>query len=111
SVRLYSRNHKSFDERFAPIVKSLRELGHEAILDGEVVVLDETGKSQFQLLQNYQRTGKGQLVYYVFDLLELDGEDLRKQPLIRRKELLATLLDDLPNVQLSEHIAADGEAF
>ena len=88
SVSLYSRNDKSFSERFAPIVASLRKLDHEAVLDGEVVVLDEQGRSQYQLLQNYQKTGAGRLRYQVFDLLYLDGRDLRDLPLRRRKELL-----------------------
>src|SRR5439155_23725657 len=99
-VRLYSRNHKTFEQRFAPVVEALRDLGHEAILDGEVVVVDPAGRAHFQLLQNHQKTGKGQLVYYVFDLLFLDGKDLRGLPLVRRKELLADMLPDLPHVRL-----------
>jgi bifunctional non-homologous end joining protein LigD len=110
-VELYSRNHKSFAERFGPIVESLRQLGHEAVLDGEVVVVDKTGKSDFQLLQNYQKTGAGRLCYYVFDLLYLDGRDLRLLPLSRRKELLAKIIKDLPGIFLSEHIDERGVAF
>jgi bifunctional non-homologous end joining protein LigD len=110
-VRLYSRNHISFETRFAPVFRSLAKLGHDAVLDGEIVALDAEGKSQFQLLQNYQRTGEGILVYYVFDLLYLDGEDLRSAPLRRRKELLAPLLKGLPNVGLSEHVEEHGIDF
>src|SRR5262249_40825403 len=110
-VRLYSRNHKPFEDRFAPVVESLRGLGHDAVLDGEVVVVDDTGKSQFQLLQNYQRTGKGRLVYYVFDLLYLDGRDLRSEPLKRRKQLLQKVLGSLPHVRLGEHVEQRGVAF
>jgi bifunctional non-homologous end joining protein LigD len=110
-VRLYSRNQLSFEKRFSPIVDSLQHLGHQAVLDGEVVVLDDAGKPQFQLLQGYQKARRGLLVYQVFDLLYLDGHDLRKLPLIRRKEILAQLLDDLPNVRLSEHIHEHGVAF
>jgi bifunctional non-homologous end joining protein LigD len=110
-IRLYSRNLLPFEARYAPIVESLRNLGHEAVLDGEVVVLDETGRSRFQLLQTYQKTGKGRLVYYVFDLLYLDGRDLRPLPLRQRKEVLAKLSTDLPNIRLSEHIEEKGIAF
>jgi bifunctional non-homologous end joining protein LigD len=110
-VRLYSRNKLSFANRFAPIVDSLQHLGHQAILDGEVVVLDQSGKPQFQLLQGYQKTGTGTLVYEVFDLLYLDGHDLRKLALRRRKEILAGLLDNLPNVKLGEHVEQHGTAF
>ena len=64
------------------------------MLDGEVVALDHDGRAQFQLLQNYQRTGQGQLAYYVFDLLYLDGGDLRSLPLRRRKQILAEIISD-----------------
>jgi bifunctional non-homologous end joining protein LigD len=110
-VLLYSRNHNSFQERFEPVVRSLAKLGHEVILDGEVVAVDEAGKSQFQLLQQYQKTGKGRLVYYVFDILNLDGEDLRQQPLVRRKEILAKVLGNLPHIRLGEHVETKGVAF
>src|SRR3954453_5717033 len=84
-VNLYSRNQKSLHVRFPPIVEELGKLDHDAVLDGEVVALDERGHAQFQLLQNYQSTGRGQLAYYVFDVLYLDGRDLRDLPLTRRK--------------------------
>src|SRR5262249_45411286 len=110
-VRLYSRNKLSLASRFAPIVDSLQHFGHQAVLDGEVVVLDQSGKPQFQLLQGYQKARTGTLVYEVFDLLHLDGHDLRKLPLRRRKEILAGLLDNLPNVKLGEHVQQHGTAF
>ena len=79
-VKLYSRNHKPFNSAFPVIVESLKGLSHAAVLDGEVVALDEAGRSRFQLLQNYRKTGDGRLVYCVFDLLYLDGRDLRREP-------------------------------
>jgi bifunctional non-homologous end joining protein LigD len=110
-TRLYSRKHLSFERTYGPIVESLKKLGHEAVLDGEIVVLDESGKPQFQMLQNYPRTKKGLLAYFVFDLLYLDGHDLRGLPLLRRKALLAQILGGLPNVTLSDHIENRGRAF
>jgi bifunctional non-homologous end joining protein LigD len=110
-VRLYSRNKLAFEKRYAPIVQALEHLGHDAVLDGEVVVLDPTGKPRFQLLQEYQKAKKGTPVYQVFDLLYLDGHDLQKLPLVRRKELLSQVLNGLPNVRLSEHITEQGVAF
>lgn len=110
-VNLYSRAQQPFVQRFAPIVASLRELRHDAVLDGEVVVVDREGRAQFQLLQNYQRTGAGRLLYYVFDLLYLDGDDLRALPLLERKKRLARILKGLPDVRLSEHVADKGVAF
>jgi bifunctional non-homologous end joining protein LigD len=113
-VALYSRNHKSFARQFSPLVKSLQSLrppGHQAVLDGEIVVLDEQGKSSFQLLQNYAKTGTGPLRYCVFDLLELDGRNLRAKPLTERKALLSEILADQPDVILSEHVEERGTAF
>jgi bifunctional non-homologous end joining protein LigD len=109
-VRLYSRNKLSFEKRFAPLVDSLQHLGVEAVIDGEMVVLDDSGRPRFQLIQDYPKSG-GSLVYVVFDLLYLDGHNLEKLPLIRRKEILAGLVDGLPNVNLSEHIPEQGIAF
>jgi bifunctional non-homologous end joining protein LigD len=110
-VRLYSRKHLSFEGTYAPVVESLQQLGHEAVLDGEIVVLDQTGKAQFQLLQNYQSSKKGVLVYYVFDLLYLDGHDLRELPLLHRKKVLAEILPSLPHIRVSEHVEERGAAF
>lgn len=111
SVRLYSRNQQSFNSAYPTIIKSLEKLGHDAILDGEIVVLDQHGISQFQRLQNYRKTAKGQIIYYVFDLLELDGQDLRAEPLRKRKERLAEIVGKTKNVLLSEHIERDGIVF
>ena len=110
-VQLYSRRGLSFEQRYPPIVESLARLGHEAVLDGEIVVIDDAGKPQFQLLQGYAKSRKGRLVYQVFDLLYLDGYDLRNQPLLRRKEILSHILGRLPNIELSEHIREHGIAF
>jgi bifunctional non-homologous end joining protein LigD len=109
-VRLYSRNNLPLEKRFAPIVTSLKQLGHEAVLDGEAVILDAAGRPQFQLLQNRGGSKQGTLVYEVFDLLYLDGQDLRNLPLRQRKEILSQIID-LPNVRVSEHIEQHGRAF
>jgi bifunctional non-homologous end joining protein LigD len=110
-VRLYSRNQRSFEKRFAPIVESLQHLGHDAVLDGEVVALDVRGKPNFHLLQEYPSARKASLVYEVFDLLHLDGHDLRNRPLIRRQELLALLVADLPDIRCNKPISEHGRAF
>ncbi len=110
-VKLYSRNLQPFEIKFAPIAQSLRQLGHAAVLDGEVVVVDLQGRSRFQLLQDYQRTHKGTLVYYVFDILHLDGHDLTPLPLVQRKTMLQQILPNLPNIRFSEHIQQQGKQF
>src|SRR5262245_24441807 len=61
TVRLYSRNRLSLKERFPSIAQALTQLGHDAVLDGEIVILDTQGRAQFQLLQNYRQPGKGVL--------------------------------------------------
>jgi bifunctional non-homologous end joining protein LigD len=112
NVRLYSRRLLSFETKFAAVARALKGFGHDAVLDGEIVALDAQGRSHFQLLQNYQKTGKGTLIYYIFDLLYFDGNDLREQPLRRRKELLARLLKGSSSLlRLSEHIEEKGIAF
>src|SRR5262249_55057003 len=111
TVRLLSRTGQDFTRRFPPIVEALKNLKHDAVLDGEVVVVDNDGRSHFQLLQNYQKTGRGNLVYYVFDLLALDGVDLRDLPLVERKKKLGKLVAGLSMVRLSEHIEEKGIAF
>lgn len=111
SVRLYSRNLQPFNDKFAPVVGALEDFGHDAVLDGEVVVLDEAGTPQFQLLQDYAASPQGALVYYVFDILYLDGHDLRGLPLVRRKEILKAVIPRSPQVRFSDHVEDQGAAF
>ena len=81
------------------------------MLDGEIVVIDEEGKSRFELFQKYQRVQRGRLMYYVFDLLYLDGHDLRNLPLLRRKALLKQILPSLPHLAFADHIEEKGAEF
>lgn len=112
-VDLLSRNEKSFNSQFPSIVKDLSKLKIQAFLDGELVVLDKKGKSHFQLMQNYQKTKEGELYYYVFDILYLNGRDLRGVPLIERKKLLKEMIEKGPLslVRYSDHIDEKGKAF
>lgn len=110
-VALYSRNGISFEKKFFPVVESLRKFDFEAVLDGEVVVVDDQGRPDFELLQNYGKSGNGHLLYYVFDLLYFMGHDLTGLPLQRRKELLKNILPSLPKIRFSEHVAREGALF
>ncbi|WP_242919917.1 DNA ligase D [Pontibacter liquoris] len=110
-VDLYSRSGKSYEDKYKPVTDGLAQLGHDAVLDGEIVVLNKEGYATFQQLQNYQNTPTEHLYYYVFDLLFLDGEDLRELPLRERKKRLQQILVDLPAVRYSEHVEARGVAF
>ncbi|MEO8399020.1 MAG: non-homologous end-joining DNA ligase, partial [Ignavibacteriaceae bacterium] len=110
-VNLYSRNNNSFNQKFFPVVDSLNKIDENLILDGEIVSVDEKGKSSFQLLQNYQRAGEGNLVYMVFDLLYYDKYDLKLLTLLQRKEILKNVLNNNPHVKYSDHILKEGKAF
>lgn len=112
-IELFSRNKISFTDNFKIIASDLEKLEHHVMLDGEVVVEDKSGRSDFQLLQNYLKTGKGNLKYYVFDILNLDGNDVMELSLLERKELLKILLEkhDFTNVFYSEHIEEKGIKF
>lgn len=110
-VALYSRNLISLERKFHPIAESLRKLGFEAVLDGEIVVVDDEGHPDFQMLQDYGKTAVGHLLYYVFDLIHFEGHDLTCLPLVRRKELLQKLLPSLPGIRFSEHVWKDGVLF
>lgn len=111
TVLLYSRTGKSYEKAYAPIVRSLKKIPHEAVLDGEIVVLNDHGNPDFNLLQLYKSSRKGPLKFYVFDLLHLNGEDTTGLPLLQRKELLKSLVEDVPDVIFSEHSEGRGEDF
>ena len=110
-VALYSRNNISFNLRFATVARTLASIARDAVLDGEIVALDEEGRSLFQLLQNSVRTGQGNICYFIFDLLYLDGSDLRGLPLLERKEMLRNLLPDLADIRYCDHIVELGQEF
>ncbi len=89
---LLSRNNKSFNEKFYPVRQAIADWGIQAVVDGEIVVLDDHGKPDFGSLQNWRSEADGDLVYYVFDLMWLNGYDLTKVPLAERRELLMQIL-------------------
>ena len=97
-VRMFSRNANDWTAKFDPLPHSLAKLKvTSAYLDGEVAVLNEQGISNFEALQTaLGRIRKGSLTFIVFDILEKDGKDLRKLPLIERKAILEKLLAKEP---------------
>lgn len=114
-VQLITRNGKDWTAKFPGIAKALAKLkADSAILDGEVVVLDAKGRSDFQSLQQVlKEKTSAEPVLYAFDLLYCDGFDLRESPLIERKELLEEILkrSDLHGrIHYSEHVQEDGAA-
>jgi bifunctional non-homologous end joining protein LigD len=111
-VHLVSRNHKFFNQ-FPSIIEELKKIPGKWVLDGEVVILDKKGRSDFQLLQNYQRKKVHPPIYYVFDILFYQGKDLRHLPLMERRAILKQLLKKarLKSVKFSDHIEEKGKAF
>lgn len=113
-VRLITRGDQDWTARLAALADAFRHrlAGRRALVDGELVHLDADGISRFSPLQRALADNRGnQLVYYAFDLLHLDGEDLRPLPLERRKQRLEQLLPSGPaasRIRLSEHIEGEG---
>ncbi len=108
-VRLLSRNGKDRTDRFPRIAAAIRTLHPQTLLlDGEVVVFDSTGVSRFQLLQQDQ----GEPVYAVFDCLFHDGEDLRREPLSKRRAVMESSIGSSKTLLPSRRLASNGlEAF
>lgn len=112
TATIYSRNLISFDQTFKPVQQSLQKIGCQAIFDGEIVVLNEKGISEFSLIQNYRRNKNGHLVYYIFDILYLNEHDLTRLPLEKRKQILQQVIPDGDIVlRYCDHIKGIGRAF
>jgi bifunctional non-homologous end joining protein LigD len=111
NAKLISRNGIDFSHKYQTVLDELREIEESAILDGELVIEDKNGRSRFQHIQNYDGDTDGlTLKYYVFDLLKLNGHDLRGLELVKRKDLLKTLIDPLKSKRIiySEHVEGKG---
>lgn len=111
-VQLLSRANKQFNEKFYPIYELLKTWDIDVVLDGEILVLDEKGISNFGNLQNWRSEADGSLVYYVFDLLWYNGKDLRELPLVERQAILKEVLpvnDD--RIRLSKVFNGSGIEF
>ncbi len=123
AVRLVSRNQNDFTVAY-PELSSVADFvkARTAILDGEIVALDEQGRPSFSLMQ--QRTGVGEggrrirrtrddipVMYFVFDLLYLDGYNLMQAELVQRKELLASILAPSDLIRCSDHYVGNGKAL
>ncbi|HVZ29715.1 MAG TPA: DNA ligase D [Asticcacaulis sp.] len=111
-VQMISRNGLDWTDKFQALADRLAGLGVEdAILDGEIVALDDQNVSSFTALKKALSDGfSGDLQYYLFDLLHLNGEDVRALPLLKRKAMLKALLEgrDFANrVNYSEHFSSD----
>ena len=111
AVELKSRNDKSFNDKFYPIYQAVRAMSINAVLDGEIVVMDDNGISDFGALQNWRSEADGTLIYYVFDILWLNGKDLTQLPLYHRRTILRSVLPESESVRQSEPFDAPGTVF
>ena len=108
-VTLFSRNGKQFNGRFPAIAAAFARLPDETIIDGEIVAMDESGRPSFSRLQNFSANVDA-ITFYGFDMPMWKGEDLRRQPLERRRELLLTkAMPKLPAIHFSDSFPADAE--
>lgn len=115
-TQLFTRTSLDWTHRMPSIASAVSELPvQSALLDGEVVVLDSDGTTSFASLQAaFQEGARHQLTYFVFDLLHLDGHNLRDLPLLERKRILGELLSGLPAgspIRLSEHMNGSGKTI
>jgi bifunctional non-homologous end joining protein LigD len=107
-VRLYSRPGNDFTRRFPLIVDALSRLrSRSCIIDGEAVACDDNGVASFDRIRNHRANGS--VFLYAFDLIELNGDDLRRDPLQVRKATLRSMLANAGlGLRFNEHLEGDG---
>jgi bifunctional non-homologous end joining protein LigD len=110
-VELYSRNGNSFNASYPIAINELKKIKQQVILDGEIVVLDEKGKSDFQQLQQYENNSESILCYYVFDILAVDGKNINHLSLLERKKILKTVIKKSTVIKYSDHVLENGIAL
>jgi bifunctional non-homologous end joining protein LigD len=112
-LRLLSRRFNDWTQQFPTVVDAVAALPVKSIvLDGEVAVVMPDGRTSFQALQNAFGRRDANIVYFVFDVLELDGRDMTKLPLEERKQRLAAIVGNKHGViRYSDHVIGGGEAF
>jgi bifunctional non-homologous end joining protein LigD len=99
-----SRSGLNYTQKYPPLAAALKKLKHDLVIDGEVCVLNEEGHPDFDALQKYNGHNTP-IIYYAFDLLWIDGYDIRQLPLIERKEILQSILKFNEVIKYTEHFA------
>jgi bifunctional non-homologous end joining protein LigD len=109
-VDICSRNNKSFNQKFYPLMETLKAWNIDAVVDGEIVVVDEHGVPSFSDLQLWRSEADGQLLYYLFDILWLQGVSVMHLPLEDRKQLLQSIIPaDSGHLRFSEIVKDNGD--
>ena len=111
ALELYSRNGLSFLGKYKPIEEALKKQEHEMILDGEIVAYNKDNVPDFQTLQHFGDNLDAPIVYYVFDLLYLNGYSTTDLTLMQRKELLKDALIESNHLKYCDHVEGQGKAF
>jgi bifunctional non-homologous end joining protein LigD len=110
-VQMRSRNNKSFDDKFYSLHNALQRWKVNAVLDGEVIVINDKGISDFGNLQNWRSEADGELILYLFDVLWLDGHNLMNLPLTERREILQSIAPASGTIRISESFDTGATEF
>jgi bifunctional non-homologous end joining protein LigD len=113
-IRAYSRPGRDWTGPYRRVVDACAKLPcHAALIDGEIIVQDENGISDFDALRSAVHKAPHRIVFFAFDLLHLDGQDLRRTPLIERRAALRKLIEPDPRspIHFSDHVDCDGAKF
>lgn len=110
-VEMRSRNNKPFNEKFYALYDVLQRWKINAVFDGEIIVINDKGISNFGNLQNWRSEADGELILYLFDVLWLEGYDLTQLPLTERKEILQTVAPASGAIRMSESFDAGATEF
>lgn len=110
-VELRSRNNKSFNDKFYPIYQEFKSWKNQLILDGEIAVINDKGMADFSALQGWRSEADGELVFYAFDMLWLNGQNLMELPLSQRRETLEKVVPKDGAIRQSQIFKASGTKF
>lgn len=112
NVDIKSRNNKSFNETYYPVYSELQQWGINAVVDGEIILANDNGHADFEGLQTWRSEADGQLLYYLFDLLWLEGYDVTMLPLKERREILSQIIPpESELLKFSENFNTTATAF
>jgi bifunctional non-homologous end joining protein LigD len=110
-IKLYSRNGLSFLQLYPAVAEELKKIKDDVILDGEIVVLNQNNKPDFQNLQQYDNQPSLKILYYVFDCLQYNGRSLLSLPLLERKKIAEKVLVESNILRFSDHVLQSGVEF
>ncbi len=110
-IKFYSRNGIDFSQRFPAIFQALKKIKHDVILDGEVVLLNEKNLPDFQKLQHYETNLNYPLIYYVFDILELNGKNMEKLAAGRTQKDIEAIIEKKSNDSLLRSCGYKWDSF